>query len=91
MEKSYYKKDNHKNKYYRKNNKVVSKKEIQIDKEDNKNEKKKVTYDSLMHTSIPDNTKKEVEYDKIIVIRSIAISVVVFAIIVCSLILFSQM
>lgn len=75
--KNYYK--NNKKNYYKKNN--------------NKNEVKeeKMTYDKLMHAETISEPKEKPQYDRVLVIRSIAISIVIFAIIVCSLILFSKM
>jgi hypothetical protein len=78
--KNYYKKNNKQN-YYKKNNK----------KEEKKVEKK-VTYDSLMKADTISEVKtNNVEYNKSTIMKCIAITVVLFAIIVASLILFSHM
>ena len=72
--KKYYKKN-----YYKKNNnnnKYIPK------------ENKKVTYDSLMKAEVIANDSMESNYDNTVILRCIAISVVIFAIIICSLILF---
>ena len=74
--KNYYKKNNHKKNYYQKNS---------------KKEEKKVTYDSLMHANTITETKDELSYDKTKVMKCIAVSVVLMAIIIGSLILFSKM
>ncbi len=63
---------------YRKNNK-------------NNNEEKKVTYDSLMHAKTITEKKSEPEYDRYLVMKCVAISVVLFAIIIGSFILFVKM
>ena len=56
-----------------------------------KKEEKKVTYDSLMHADTITSERKEEEYNKITIIKCIAISVVLFAIIIGSLLLFRNM
>ena len=78
--KNYYNKNNHKNNYQKKN----KKKEI-------KEEKNKVTYDSLIHADTITEVKNEPQYNKVAVMKAIALSIIVFAIIICSLILFSKM
>ena len=72
--KKYYKKN-----YYKKNN------------NNNKNivkEKKKITYDSLMKAEVVNNDSLDTSYDNTVILKCIAISVIIFAIIICSLILF---
>ena len=73
--KKYYKKN-----YYKNNN----------HKKD-KPKENKVTYDSLMHANTITETKDELSYDKTKVMKCIAVSVVLMAIIIGSLILFSKM
>ena len=78
--KNYYYKNNKKN-YYRKNNKNKEK----------VNDNKKVTYDSLMHTKVVTYYDgKDDDINKTLIIKYIAITVVLFAIIIGSLILFSK-
>ncbi len=53
---------------------------------------KKVTYNSLMHAkTINEESIKDDSYDKVLVMKYIAVSVVLFAIIVCSFIIFRSM
>ena len=73
-----------KNKKYYKNNNYYHKK-------NKKEEVKKVTYDSLMNTEVIAPKDDELSYDKTLVLKCIAVSVVLFAIIICSLLLFSKM
>ncbi len=73
--KKYYKKNNYKNNYYK----------------NNKPKEKKVTYDSLMHANTITEKNDEINYNKTQVMRYIAVSVVLMAIIIGSLILFSKM
>lgn len=75
--KNYYKNNNKKN-YYKSNKNI------------NKSENKKVTYDSLMHADTISEVKSEPEYDRVLVMKSIALSIIIFAIIICSLILFRK-
>lgn len=56
----------------------------------NNSHEKKVTYDSLMHANIITENTAEVGYDKFLVMKCIAVSVVLFAIIIGSLILFAK-
>ena len=57
-----------------------------------KPEEKKVTYDKLMHAKVASNESKEDNnIDKMLMIKYIAISAVLFAIIIGSLLLFRQM
>ena len=67
-------------KYYQKNNYHNPKKE-----------EKKVTYDSLMHAKTISERREEDDFDKLRVIKYIAISAVLFAIIIGSLLLFRNM
>lgn len=67
-------------KYYKKN----------YYKNNHKQTEKKVTYDGLMHANTittPDNNS---DFDKLLVIKYIAISAVLFAIIIGSLLLFRK-
>ena len=68
-------------KYYKKN----------YYKNNQKKEEKKVTYDSLMHANTISEVKDNNNYDKVLVMKYIAISAVLFAIIIGSLILFRNM
>ncbi len=54
--------------------------------------KKKVTYDDLMHAkTVTEAEKKKDNYSKITIIKYIAVSIILFAIIIGSFILFRQM
>ena len=58
----------------------------------NKNETKKVTYDGLMHAkTISEINSNKVDYDKILIMKYIAVSIVIFAIIIGSLMIFRAM
>ena len=71
--KCYYKKN-----YYKKNSKPKT-----------TTSEKKVTYDSLMHAKIITNSSdKKENIDKMLIIKYIAVTVVLFVIIICSLMLF---
>ena len=75
--KNYYHKNNQAKKYYSKNKKV---------------EEKKITYDDLMHANTITETKDEKEnINQYLIIKCIAVSIVLFAIIIGSLLLFSKM
>ena len=68
-------------KYYKKN----------YYKNNNKKEEKKVTYDKLMHADTITEIKESNNYNKMLIIKYVAVSVVLFAIIIGSLILFRNM
>ena len=68
-------------KYYKKN----------YYKNNNKKEEKKVTYDKLMHADTITEIKEPNNYNKMLIIKYVAVSVVLFAIIIGSLILFRNM
>ena len=72
---------NNKNKkYYKRNNYY---------KKNNKKEKK-VTYDSLMKAEVSSNNETNQDLNKYLIIKCIAVSVVLFAIIIGSLLLFRK-
>ncbi len=56
-----------------------------------KKEEKKVTYDSLMHAKTITENNDKVDYNKLLIVKYIAISVILFAIIIGSLLLFRNM
>ena len=63
------------------------KKVLDVDEEDNK---RKITYDDLLKADTIIETKKKYNYSKTMIIKYIAVSVILFAIIFGSLILFRQ-
>ena len=64
-------------------------------KHNNKNKKKsvekKVTYDSLMTANTITENNKEDNYDRLLILKYIAITIVLFTIIITSFILFRNM
>ena len=52
---------------------------------------KKVTYDALMNAKTVTETKKKDNFSKIMIIKYIAVTIILFAIIFGSIILFRQM
>ncbi len=75
-----------KNNYYYKNKHNYHKKT----KKNNEVKETKVTYDSLMHADIEILPEKQESYNRITIIKYIAITIVLFAIIFGSLLLFRQ-
>ena len=76
---------NNKNKKYYKNNNYN-----RNNKKNNNNTTKinEVTYDSLLKAKIDTNHNSENEFDKLLIIKYVALTIVLFTIIICSLILF---
>ncbi len=71
-------------KYYKQNKKNYYKK--------NKNEVKKVTYDGLMKAkTITETNNDDSSYNKILIMKYIAVSIVIFAIIIGSFLIFRAM
>ena len=63
-----------------------NKKVLNIDEMENK----RVTYDSLMNAKTVTETKKKDNFSKIMIIKYIAVTIILFAIIFGSLVLFRQ-
>ena len=78
------KKDNY---YYKKN----QTKKNYYKKEKANNIEKKVTYDSLMHANTITEKEEKENYNTIMIMKYIAITIILFAIIIGSFILFRQM
>ena len=78
--KKYYQKNN----YYKKNNNNKKKEERPVEK--------KITYDTLMHADTVTTFKEnEVDFNKLTIIKYIAVTIILFVIIIGSLILFRNM
>ena len=60
-------------------------------KKEKKTVEKKVTYDSLMQADIISETKENNDFNNLLIFKCIAVSIVLFAIIIGSLLLFSKM
>lgn len=77
--KKYYQRNN----YYKNNNNK---------KKEEKTTSKKITYDTLLHADTVATIKKnEVDFNKLTIIKYIAITIILFLIIIGSLILFRNM
>ena len=71
--------NNKNNKYYKKN----------YYKKNKQSNEKKVTYESLLNTNTSDDTDKiSFDINKTLIMKYIAITIVLFTIIICSIILF---